>query len=149
MNVQGKNIFRGLDNWQKVGSISTGSPNLFLCWGWWEEAYEIDDKDTFEKVNNSIRGQLPEGYFKQIVYSYNPWQESNFIVSKLVEAMKPDEERLERDGEQIKIKRGTYEIKDNRYKGGKKTIESERLYMITNYKINEFLSDVDEHRMKK
>ena len=80
-----KIFFRGLDDWQKIASISTGSPELHLCWAWYEEAFEIDDKATFDRVNNSIRGKLPLGYFKQFVYSFNPWTADNYVVKKVVE----------------------------------------------------------------
>lgn len=136
-------FFRGLDDWQKIASISTGSPNLYLCWVWYEEAFEIDDPATFNRVNNSIRGKLPDGYFKQFVYTYNPWQESNYVVKKLTENLKPNADILERDGKQEKVIRGKYEVEDNRYNGGKAIVETERLYMITNYKLNEFLSNQD------
>jgi predicted phage terminase large subunit-like protein len=86
---------------------------------------------------------LPEGYFKQFVYTYNPWEESNYVVKKLTENLKPNAEVLEEKGKQEKIVCGKYEIEDNRYKGGKAIVDTQRLYMITNYKLNEFLSNQD------
>lgn len=138
-----KIYFRGLDDFQKIASITTDKPELKLCWVWFEEAFEVDDKNTFDRVCNSIRGQLPEGYFKQFVYSFNPWMESNYVVKKVVENLVPNKSELEEKGKQEIVRNGTYEVEDARCKGGKKIIPVERLYMITNYKINEFLSDAD------
>lgn len=36
-----KIFFRGLDDWQKIASITIDDPNLVLCWGWFEERLRI------------------------------------------------------------------------------------------------------------
>ena len=41
-----KIFFRGLDDSQKIASITIDDPNLVLCWVWFEEAFEIEKKDT-------------------------------------------------------------------------------------------------------
>lgn len=138
-----KIFFRGLDDWQKIASITIDKPDMYLCWGWFEEAFEIDDEDTFSRVDRSIRGKLPEGYFKQIVYSFNPWEEGNYVVKKVCENLRPSKEILEEQGKMEVKKKGIYRLEDKRYKDGYIDIPVERLYMITNYKINEFLSDTD------
>ena len=48
----------------KITSISVDKG--VLCWVWIEEAYEITNEDDFNKLDLSIRGEVPEGYFKQI-----------------------------------------------------------------------------------
>lgn len=135
--------FRGLDDWQKIASITTDRPDLKLCWVWFEEAFEINDEATFNRVTNSIRGLLPEGYFKQFVYSFNPWEEGNVVVNKVVESLKPDEDILEEKGKMEKLTKAVMRVPDKRYSDGYAKIPVERLFMITNYKINEFLTDMD------
>lgn len=71
-NTKQKILFRGLDDGLKVTSISV--PKGVLCWVWVEEAYEIEEAD-FNKLDMSIRGAVPDGYFKQITLTFNPWSE--------------------------------------------------------------------------
>lgn len=58
-----KILFRGLDDWMKIASITLDDPSLVLPWVWFEEAYEIEDENTYEKVRMSLRGELPERIF--------------------------------------------------------------------------------------
>lgn len=69
--------FRGLDDPMSVTSITVDKGHL--CWAWFEEAYQIANEDDFNKVDMSIRGELPEGYFKQITLSFNPWNERHWL----------------------------------------------------------------------
>ena len=71
-----KILFRGLDSGYKVTSISV--PTGVLCWLMIEEAYEIMIEDDFNKLDESIRGILPEGYWKRITVIFNPWSERIF-----------------------------------------------------------------------
>ena len=64
-------LFRGLDDGLKITSISVDYG--FLCFVWIEEAFEISNEDDFNKLDMSIRGEVPEGYFKQITMTFNPW----------------------------------------------------------------------------
>lgn len=64
-------LFRGLDDPLKITSISV--PTGVLCWAWFEEFYEVANEDDFNKVDMSIRGEMPEGLFKQITGTLNPW----------------------------------------------------------------------------
>ena len=66
-----KILFRGLDSGYKVTSISV--PIGILCWCWFEEFYEVSNEEDFDIIDESIRGQLPEGYFKRITCTFNPW----------------------------------------------------------------------------
>ena len=66
-----KIYFRGLDDPLKVTSITVDVGNL--CWMWIEEAYEIMSESDFDMLDESIRGQVPEGLFKQITLTFNPW----------------------------------------------------------------------------
>ncbi|MEC1661029.1 PBSX family phage terminase large subunit [Bacillus mojavensis] len=72
-----KVLFRGLDDPMSVTSITVDVG--YLCWAWFEEAYQILNEDDFNKVDMSIRGELPPGYFKQITLSFNPWNEKHWL----------------------------------------------------------------------
>ncbi|MGG3572856.1 PBSX family phage terminase large subunit [Bacillus gobiensis] len=72
-----KILFRGLDDPMSVTSITVDVG--FLCWAWFEEAYQIMNEDDFDKVDMSIRGELPSGYFKQITLTFNPWNEKHWL----------------------------------------------------------------------
>lgn len=65
-----KILFRGMDDPQSITSITAEVG--YLCWWWFEEAFQCSNEEDFNKVDMSIRGALPEGYFKQIVFSFNP-----------------------------------------------------------------------------
>lgn len=64
-----KILFRGLDDALKVTSITVKTG--VLCWGLLEEAYEVDE-DDFNRVDESLRGQLPPGYYIQWLIIFNP-----------------------------------------------------------------------------
>lgn len=72
-------LFRGLDVGTKITSISV--PKGCLCWVWVEEAYEIRE-DDFNKLDMSIRGQLPAGLFKRIMLTFNPWSANSWLKSR-------------------------------------------------------------------
>ncbi len=67
-------LFRGLDDPDKLASIDV--PFGHICFVWIEEAYEIDSEDDFDKLDDTIRGKLPEGYFHQLTLTFNPWSET-------------------------------------------------------------------------
>lgn len=80
-NETGQKIyFRGLDDPLKVTSITveTGC----LCWMWIEEAYEITSESDFDMLNESIRGEVPAGLFKQITFTLNPWNERHWMKKR-------------------------------------------------------------------
>ena len=85
-----KIYFRGLDDPLKVTSITveTGC----LCWGWIEEAYEISKEADFDMLDESIRGEVPEGLFKQWTFTLNPWNEHHWIKKRFFDD--PDDETL-------------------------------------------------------
>ena len=141
-----KIFFRGLDDWQKIASIAIDDPNLVLCWVWFEEAFEIEKKDTYDKVRMSIRGKMPEGYFNQSLATLNPWSDQHFIVKKITSKLTPDEKILEEKGKQELIVEDEQEFIYN----GKKVKEKvSQLLMITNYKLNEFLDIKDYARFEQ
>ena len=74
-----KIIFRGLDKWSSITSMTTD--NGYLCWCWIEEAYEIDE-ESFDAINESFRGRLPPGYFHQLTLTFNPWSSSSWLKAR-------------------------------------------------------------------
>jgi phage terminase large subunit len=74
-----KILFRGLDNPLKVTSITVKRGHI--CFAWAEEAYEISE-DAFNRVDESLRGQLPHGYYIQWLITLNPWDSSCWIKSR-------------------------------------------------------------------
>ena len=79
-----KIYFRGLDDPLKITSISVDKG--CLCWLWIEEAYEIMSEDAFNMLDESIRGEVPEGLFKQITLTLNPWNEKHWIKKRFFDA---------------------------------------------------------------
>lgn len=83
-----KILFRGLDDGLKITSISVDKG--VLCWVWIEEAYEISNEDDFNKLDMSIRGEVPEGYFKQITFTFNPWSATSWLKKRFFD--EPDDD---------------------------------------------------------
>ena len=83
-----KILFRGLDDGLKITSISVDYG--VLCWVWIEEAYEISNEDDFNKLDMSIRGEVPDGYFKQITMTFNPWSATSWLKARFFDV--PDED---------------------------------------------------------
>ena len=75
-----KIYFRGLDDPLKVTSIAVDVG--CLCWMWIEEAYEITSEADFDTLAESMLGDLPEGLFKQITLTFNPWNEKTWIKKR-------------------------------------------------------------------
>lgn len=76
--------FRGLDDPLKVTSITVDVGSL--CWMWLEEAYEIMNEADFDILDESIRGQVDEGLFKQITLTFNPWNEHHWMKKRFFDA---------------------------------------------------------------
>ncbi len=85
-----KILFRGLDDPMSITSITV--EHGFLCWAWFEEAFQIMNEDDFNKVDMSIRGEVPLGYYKQITLSFNPWSEKHWLKKRFFDV--EDEEIL-------------------------------------------------------
>ena len=79
-----KIYFRGLDDPLKITSISVEVG--VLCWMWIEEAYEITSEADFDTLAESMLGDLPEGLFKQITLTFNPWNEKTWIKKRFFDA---------------------------------------------------------------
>lgn len=85
-----KILFRGMDDPLKLTSITVSKG--VLCWVVIEEAYEITNEDDFNKLDLSIRGEVPEGLFKQLTLIFNPWSAHSFIKARFFD--KPDNDTL-------------------------------------------------------
>lgn len=80
-------IFRGLDDPQSITSITV--EDGYLCWVWWEEAFQCTNEDDFNKVDMSIRGEVPYPLFKQHTLTFNPWSEKIWIKSRFFDKVNP------------------------------------------------------------
>ena len=85
-----KILFRGLDDPLKITSISV--PKGFICFVWIEEAYELGKEEEFDTLDESIRGDLPEGYFKRFTITFNPWNEHHWLKKRFFD--NPDDDVL-------------------------------------------------------
>jgi phage terminase large subunit len=83
-----KILFRGLDDPLKITSITVDVG--YLCWAWFEEAYQIRNEDDFDKVDMSIRGALPDGLWKQLTITFNPWNEKHWLKRRFFDEQNPD-----------------------------------------------------------
>ncbi|MCI3860549.1 PBSX family phage terminase large subunit [Lactococcus garvieae] len=80
-----KILFRGLDDELKLTSLSVEVG--YLCWAWFEEAYQIEKEEKFDTVVESIRGASNEpGFFKQITVTFNPWSERHWLKKKFFDS---------------------------------------------------------------
>lgn len=91
-NPTGQKIyFRGCDNSMSITSIT--APVGYLTYLWVEEAYQIENEDDFNKVDMSMRGELPPGYFKQVIFTFNPWNEQTWLKARFFDTPN-DENKL-------------------------------------------------------
>ena len=123
-----KIIFRGLDDPLKLTSITVSTG--YLCWCWFEEAYQIENEDDFNKIDLSIRGAVPEHLFKQITCTFNPWAETHWMNDRFFKGGLDDRENLLTKG--LAIHKHTEDI----------------LAITTNFRANEFLDKADEKVFK-
>ena len=80
-------LFRGLDDPQSITSITV--PDGFICWVWFEEAFQITSEDDFNKIDLSIRGDVPFPLFKQFTFTFNPWSDKHWLKRRFFD--NPDE----------------------------------------------------------
>ena len=83
-------LFAGLDDPLKITSISV--PKGVLCWLWLEEACEIARETDFDRLDESIRGLLPEGLFTQVTITFNPWSDRHWLKKRFFDT--PDDNTL-------------------------------------------------------
>lgn len=119
-----KIYFRGLDDPLKITSITV--KHGCLCWLWIEEAYEIDNEKDFDMLNESIRGAVPDGLFKQITITLNPWNERHWIKRRFFDA-EPDRD--------IMAKSTNYLCNEWLDENDKKVFENMKLYNPRRYQV--------------
>lgn len=83
-----KILFRGLDDPQSITSITV--ENGHLTWVWFEEAFQILNEDDFNKIDMSIRGEVPDPLFKQITLTFNPWSEKHWLKERFFDTDDPN-----------------------------------------------------------
>lgn len=87
-----KILFRGLDDPQSITSITVEEG--YLCWVWWEEAFQITMEDDFDKIDMSIRGEMPKPLFKQHTLTFNPWSDKIWIKRRFFDYQSPNIQAL-------------------------------------------------------
>ena len=83
-----KILFRGLDDPMSITSITVEKG--YLCWCWFEEAFQVMNEDDFNKIDMSIRGEIPPDYFKQITLTFNPWSEKHWLKKRFFDVTDDD-----------------------------------------------------------
>lgn len=124
-----KILFVGLDDPLKITSITVEVG--YLCWAWFEEAYQIENEDDFDKIDMSIRGTVPAHLFKQITLTLNPWLETHWINGRFFKGKPTDKKELTERGRCFHVE------------------DEDLLAMTTNFRVNEFLDDADRRVFRK
>lgn len=83
-------LFRGLDDPMSITSITVDKGYINLVW--FEEFYQVEREDDFNKIDMSIRGEMEPGYYKQIIMTFNPWSEKHWIKRRFFD--NPDSNTL-------------------------------------------------------
>ena len=83
-----KILFRGLDDWMKITSITV--ERGILCWGWIEECFELDNEEEFNRLDESLRGEIPPGYFIQWTLTFNPWHSEIWLKPRFFDRQSPN-----------------------------------------------------------
>lgn len=117
-------LFRGAADPHSIASIAV--EHGVLNFAWVEEAYQLDSEADFDMIDESIRGETPEGYFKQIVLTFNPWHESSWLKPRFYTLRTEEEE----DGQIPYIE-------------GKQKSTPSVLALTRNYTCNEWLDKAD------
>jgi len=86
-NTGQKIMFKGYDNPESLNSITVSMG--FLNFVFIEEAFQITNEEDFNKLDFSIRGIMPEGYFNSITLLLNPWNSRSWIKRRFFD--KPDD----------------------------------------------------------
>lgn len=76
-----KILFRGADKPLSITSISVTTGNL--CRLWVEEAYQLESEESFNTIDESMRGIIDyPGGFYQTVLTFNPWNERHWLKAR-------------------------------------------------------------------
>lgn len=83
-------LFRGMKRPESITSMTVEDGNL--CWVWWEEASQFKNESEFNKIDLSIRGDIPAPLFKQHTITFNPWSDKLWIKARFFD--KPNKDVL-------------------------------------------------------
>lgn len=83
-----KILFRGFDDAIKLTSIQLEKGLITHLWV--EEAYELESRDKLDTVVEGMRGILPDGAFRQVILTFNPWSENHWIKSEFFDVEDDD-----------------------------------------------------------
>lgn len=72
-------IFRGMDDPTKLTSINAPTPLAYCVV---EEAFELKTEEDFDKLDLSIRGELPYPLKHQIILMFNPYSDKHWLKAK-------------------------------------------------------------------
>ena len=87
------------------------SPGTIIDSIWFEEAFEIVDFQAILKVTMSIRGELPEGYHKSFMFTFNPWNEHHWLKTEFFDHPERDDADLLTTTYKDNLKLGKDDIK--------------------------------------
>lgn len=126
-----KILFAGCDDPDSLASITVEIG--YLNFVWVEEAFQIERKEMFDRIDDRIRGKLPPNYFAQIVLTFNPWNERHWLNEAFFQQSAAD----------------TLDESQVKYVKGQQIETQNRLAITTNYHLNEFLSEADIRRFEE
>ena len=81
-----KIIFKGMDDPTKITSINTPTPLVYCII---EEAFELRSESDFDKLDLSIRGELPEFLNHQITLIFNPYSDKHWLKKRFYDIEDP------------------------------------------------------------
>lgn len=70
-------MFEGMDDVEKLQGIQVQFG--YLTRVYIDEAFQLKSYEDWNKVDGSIRGDLPQGLYHQIVFCFNAWNEKHWI----------------------------------------------------------------------
>lgn len=125
-----KILFRGCDDPDSLASVTVEVG--YLNFVWIEEAFQLEREEMFDRIDDRVRGKLPEGYFAQIVLSFNPWNEKHWLNARFFNSRPSDR----------------VDERETKYVPGQQIETQDRLAITTNYRLNEFLDEMDIARFE-
>ena len=121
-------MFEGMDDVEKLQGIQVEFG--YLTRVYIDEAFQLKSFEDWNKVDGSIRGELPDGLYHQIIFCFNAWNEKHWIYDHFFKG------RLEDDFNALDTSEKGYidYLDENEFIDFGKGI-----YLhISTYKINEF-----------
>ena len=79
-------VFKGMDDPTKITSINTPTPLVYCII---EEAFELRSEEDFDKLDLSIRGELPGFLSHQITMMFNPYSDKHWLKKRFFDVSDP------------------------------------------------------------